>query len=344
MTASAFAQSVQEQAEALFRQGKALMGQQKFAEACAAFESSHKLEPDISTLINHANCREKNAELATAWRLFADAERQTHGKPDGTSKQLNAVAAARAGKLKARLSMLSINVAPESRLADLEVLRDADRVAPDVWNQPVPIDGGTYKITARTPGHAEWSTTVVVKPEGDVQVVAIPKLDPLTAAEPKQDDRPPAPTDTTPTTDPPTNTMPTSAVTAPMPIEQGAPRPMNPPKGEGSAKRSLALPIVMGSAALVLGGSAFAFSRWGDSTYNDAEREPDDAKQEALWRSANKRRYAAEGLAVGAVGCVGTAIYLYIRGGSEPARPVARGAIRIEPTASANTIGLRSVW
>jgi len=119
-----------------------------------------------------------------------------------------------------------------------------------------------------------------------------------------------------------------------------------PPTGDSVAKRSLALPIVMGSAALVLGGTAFAFSRWGDSIYDDATREPNDAKQEALWRSANKRRYAAIGLTTGAAGCIGAAIYLYVRGGREVEQPIARRSIRIEPTASATSmgLGLRGAW
>ena len=121
---------------------------------------------------------------------------------------------------------------------------------------------------------------------------------------------------------------------------------MIPPTGDSVAKRSLALPIVLGSAALVLGGTAFAFSRWGDSIYDDATREPDDAKQEALWQSANKRRYAAIGLGAGAAGCIGAAIYLYVRGGREAAQPIARRSIRLEPTASASAmgLGLRGTW
>jgi len=308
MTTSASAQSTHEQAEALFRQGKELMGRQQFAEACAAFESSQKLEPSISTLLNHANCREKNVQLATAWQLFAEAERQTHGQLDTTSKQLNAVAAARISNLEPRLSKLSINVAPENRLEGLEVLRNASRVDPDMWNLALPIDGGTYNITARAPGYAEWSTTVNVKPEGDVQGIAIPRLEP-----------------------------------APVVVaNQAAPAP------ERAAPRRLVVPIAMGGAALVLGGAALAFSRWGDSIYADARREPDNATQEALWDSANKRRYAAIGFAAGAVGCASAAIYLYVRGGREAAQPVARREVRFEPTASASAgavgIGLRGSW
>ena len=51
------------QAEALFRQGKEQMAAGKYAEACAAFEASQKAEAATSTLLNLANCREKNGEL-----------------------------------------------------------------------------------------------------------------------------------------------------------------------------------------------------------------------------------------------------------------------------------------
>ena len=324
MTTSASAQPAHAQAEALFRQGKELMKQQRYEEACAAFESSYRLEPSVSTLLNHANCREKNAQFATAWRLFVDAERQTRAKPDADSKQLNTVSASRVSALEARLSKLSIDVAPDHRLDDLEVLRDADRVDPDTWNRPLLVDGGTYKITARATGRAEWSTTVVIQPEGDVQTVAIPKLDPVMTME-SHPDLPSPPT-------PATGTELTS--TSP------------PSPDDHVATRSLAIPIAMGGAALVLGGTAFAFSRWGDSIYADAKREPEDATQEALWRSANKRRYAAIGLGAGAIGCAGAAIYLHLRGGRESAQPVARRSLRIEPTASASSMGLgvRGVW
>ncbi len=102
----------------------------------------------------------------------------------------------------------------------------------------------------------------------------------------------------------------------------------------------------MGGVALLLGGTAFAFSRWGDSIYDDATKEPDDAKQEALWKSANKRRYAAIGLGAGAAGCIGAAIFLYVRGGREAAQPVARRSLHLEPTASTSAMGfsLRGVW
>ena len=36
----------------------------------------------VATLLNHASCREKNEQLATAWGLFLEAERQTRAATD----------------------------------------------------------------------------------------------------------------------------------------------------------------------------------------------------------------------------------------------------------------------
>jgi hypothetical protein len=327
MTTRAFADSARKQADTLFRQGKELMSQQKLAAACAAFQDSNRLEPTISTLLNHANCREKNGQLATAWRLFNEAERQTHFQTDATSQQLNKVAMDRAAKLEARLSKLSIEVPPIHRADGLEIVRGEERIETDAWGHLLPLDGGTYRITAHAPGYVDWYMTVTVKPERDTLAIIIPKLDSIAGVEPVQAQT---------TTDEASgsamqNETPTPISTPPQPAA---------PLQDTAARRSLALPLMTGSAALIVGGVAFAFSRRGDSIYADAEREPNNAKQEVLWQSANRQRHAAIGFAAGAAGCIGAAIYLYMRGGREVAEPVARRSLHIEPSATASTVGL----
>src|SRR5262245_25661966 len=96
MTTSAAAQPAGVQAEALFRHGKDLMAAKKYAEACALFESSQKLESSLVTLLNAADCREKNGQLATAWGLFVEAGRQSRGLTDDASKAMNTTATTRA--------------------------------------------------------------------------------------------------------------------------------------------------------------------------------------------------------------------------------------------------------
>ena len=172
------AQPTGAQAEALFRQGKELMASGKIAEACAAFDMSQKLDPTVTTLLNQANCREKNGQLATAWGLFLEAARQTSVASDAVGQRMHAVAADRAAKLEPRLSTLRIDVPRDSQIGGLEVLRDRDVLDPVTWNKALPSDGGTYQISARAPGNAEWSSTVVVAPERDARTIEIPRLRP----------------------------------------------------------------------------------------------------------------------------------------------------------------------
>ncbi|HTR53871.1 MAG TPA: hypothetical protein VMJ10_24420 [Kofleriaceae bacterium] len=180
---SARAQSAAE-AEVLFRNGKRLLKQGKVVEACSAFDASQKLEPTVSTLLNQANCRERNEQLATAWGLFLDAERETRSATDDAGRQLHQVAVDHADKLEARLSTLELRVGKTSRAEGLELRRDDAVIDPAAWNQALPIDGGTYKITARAPGMPVWSTTITVANEKDAKVVEIPSLKATVRAEP----------------------------------------------------------------------------------------------------------------------------------------------------------------
>jgi len=267
------------QAEALFRQGQDLLRQGKIAEACAAFDASEKLDPTIATLLNQASCREKNGQLATAWGEYLEAERQTRSATDAAGRQFHKTAGDRARALEPRLSTLKINIAPDDRVAGLEILRDGDLVDAGAWNQPLPIDGGTYKIAARAPGHAEWTSTIAVGAERDAKSIDIPKLAPM-------------------------------AVAPPPPPKPDAPRSVAPTSPHAASK----LPFVIGGAALALVGGAVGFELWGDSTYDRAKRATDAQTQLDLWHSANAKRYLAEGMGVAALGCAGVAIWLYVRG------------------------------
>src|SRR5262245_4232706 len=129
MTTQVAAQSTDTQAQAakLFNEGMKLMKEGKFLEACTAFELSQSLQPNISTLMRHAQCREKNLQLKRAWQLFVDAERQTHTQSHNDEKMNNATAKMHAEQLKARLSTLEINVSTDQPKG-LEIRRDTEFV------------------------------------------------------------------------------------------------------------------------------------------------------------------------------------------------------------------------
>lgn len=277
---AALAQSSTAQAETLFRQGKELMAKGKLAEACAAFEASQKLDPTIATLLNQASCHEKNGQLATAWGLFLDAERQSRSGSDDTTRQLHRVAVDHAAKLEPRLSTLTIAVLTDNRVGGLEILRNTEPVAPGAWNKALPVDGGTYTITARAPGNAEWTSTITVGAERDAKSIEIPKLK---AAELK----------------------PSAPATA------AAPPPSDAPPEGGS--RIKVVPIVLGVAALGMFGGALGFELSARSTYDKIDGAETNAERRKFYDDAVNKRYLAEGFAVAGVACAGVAVWLYLR-------------------------------
>jgi hypothetical protein len=309
---TAHAQPSGAQAETLFRQGKELMAKGKIADACDAFDASQKLDPTIATLLNLASCREKNDQLATAWGLFLEAERRTRSPKDEATKQLHQVAVSHAGKLEPRLSTLAINVPVENRIGGLQVLRNTEPVEPGAWNQVLPVDGGTYKITARAPGNAEWTSTITVGNEHDVKALLIPKL---TAAslEPR-----PAPGQLAPS-----NTEEAPDTRA--------------PSGRGGSKL---VPLAVGVGALVLAGVAVGIELSAASTYSQAKAEPDDARQESLWNSANSKRRIGVAVGAGSIACAGVAVWLYLRSGSDEAPASGRVArVQVAPVIGGDSAG-----
>jgi hypothetical protein len=162
------------QADAAFTRGKDLMAAEKFAEACVAFEESQRIDPRVPTLMNHANCREKNAQLATASRLFSQVVEQLRTATDPDSLALRKVSADRVAGLAPRLSYLTLKVTDSP--AGLELRRDDAVIPAAQWNQALPVDGGTYQLTASAPGQQPWTSTVTVRNEGDKQTVEVPAL------------------------------------------------------------------------------------------------------------------------------------------------------------------------
>jgi serine/threonine-protein kinase len=144
-------------AEALFEQGRKLLTEKKYDEACDKLEASHKLDPGVGTLLYLGDCYEKAGKLASAWAAFEEAASlgTTRGEMDRVK-----VAQVRATALKPRLPMLVFTV--EQKVPGLEVRRDGALVPEASWGTPLPVDSGSTMIMVSAPGYQRWETTLTV--------------------------------------------------------------------------------------------------------------------------------------------------------------------------------------
>jgi hypothetical protein len=168
----------------LFNEARRLVAAGRYPDACPKFEESQRLDPGIGTQFNLADCYEHTTRIASAWALFLDVASAAGGT--GQIAREN-VARKRAGALEPRLSKLTIE-APKN-VTGLQVRRNGELLGGVLWNNPVPVDPGSYTIEASAPGKKKWSTVAAVGPNGATVTVAIPTLENDAAAPVSQTDQ-----------------------------------------------------------------------------------------------------------------------------------------------------------
>ena len=251
------AQSVE--AESLFREGKKLMKDGKVAEACDKFDASQRLEASVGTLLNLADCREKNHQLATAWAIFLKAS--TTAKQAGNDPKREAEARRRATALEPRLAYLTISVPDASRVEGLVVKRNGVVVDQALWNQGVPVDPGDYEISGEAPGHEPWSTKISITDEKQKASVEVPRFKRLEELQPA----------VTATTTPPKAETKPAAPPAPLatpPAEPPAEPETNAP-GPFTGMRKASIGLAVAGVGGVVVGAIFG------SKANDLEKQAD---------------------------------------------------------------------
>jgi hypothetical protein len=158
-------------AQALFEEGKRLMGAEQFSAACAKFEESQRLDPGVGTLFNLADCHERVGRTASAWGEFTEVAALS--KTAGQTARED-VARQRAAALEPKLNRVLVR-AP-SPAPGLEIRRDESVVGAGQLGARLPIDPGEHTFRASAPGKKPWSSTVTVAPGTPLVVVEIPPL------------------------------------------------------------------------------------------------------------------------------------------------------------------------
>jgi hypothetical protein len=155
-------------AEQLFDEGRQLMNDGAYAQACPKLAASYALDPALGTLLNLALCHERIGRIATAWLEY---ERGIAGAESAHDDDRVRFATQRAALLERHVPHMTIH-APA--LAGLVVTRDGAVI--DASSNRVPIDPGPHAIEARALGHVAWSVTREVPAEGGEVVVEVPEL------------------------------------------------------------------------------------------------------------------------------------------------------------------------
>lgn len=310
-------------AEALFREGRALLMRGEIDAACDKLAQSQELDASGGALMNLADCREKQGKTATAWAHFVAAE--------ALSQKERRVARAsearrRAAALLPRLSTLTIVVG--RALPELEVRRDGQALAAAQLGVATPLDPGQHQISASAPGYEPISINVTLGAERDAQRVTLPELKPVATAEP------PTPAVAAPVTEP----APLVTASPPLALEH----PAREPARERTDTTTLGFIAGGTGAAFASAGAVFYFLSL--SANDEAEKGcPVKARFEcdtkAIEAESRRDTYATLATIGGVAGIAGLGVgaWLVLTSPHEPSpgKSASRGTPQLAPVLSA---------
>jgi hypothetical protein len=163
-----------EVAEQLFREGHALLKEQRYTDACSKFAESELHDKASGTLLALAYCQELAKTFASAQASYAAAADLAKAENQGERQR---AATDRAEALARRVSTLTVEV-PEAlqTLPGLRITNNGIELARASWGHPVPSDGGTFDIQVTAVNRQPWSKQVELGAEQERSVVTVPML------------------------------------------------------------------------------------------------------------------------------------------------------------------------
>jgi hypothetical protein len=167
------AQEVTGVAQTLFDEGKRLMKEEKYDQACPKLSESYKLQPFTGTLLNLATCNERWGKTATAWAQFRDA--LAASKKDGNADR-EAYAREHIKELEPHLSHLTISADKKVDRNGLSISLDDVSLGTAILGAMIPVDPGKHVIHVTQAGKKPWSTEIEIGKENDSKSVQIPQL------------------------------------------------------------------------------------------------------------------------------------------------------------------------
>lgn len=312
-------------ADALFRDGRALMKQKKLAEACPKLAESYRLDPAVGTLFNLAQCEEDLGRLAHAferWQAVVDAL-SVGGKL--ADKRLP-VARQHVADLDKKVPRLTLRIKKGSP-EDTIVLRDGVEIRGAGLGTPLPVDPGDHTLLARAAYKKDGVTKVTLAP-GDAK-----ELEVAPGEEDGTRPKPPPPT----TAAPPATSSAPPPPKAPPPASSTAPRPVE-LTTSGSSRRTMGY-VALGVGGLgILGGGVTALLLSSKQSTVDEHCSADTKRCDAEGASAasSGRTLLKVNTALFAVGVVGAGVGTYLVVTSDGRRTT---GLTLAPTVGGAAVG-----
>lgn len=181
-TTPAASSAAAEQADKLFREGKAQLAQGDFTHACPLFAQSFEADPATGTLLALAICHERAGKLASAFREYNDvaARSKRAGRVDREQ-----AAAERAAALEPKLSKLTVqltDVPPQAQAVVVQL--DGQRLDAARLGTAFPVDGGVHHLEARLGDGNPFRQDITLADTADMKTAVVPVLAPKPAPDP----------------------------------------------------------------------------------------------------------------------------------------------------------------
>ena len=162
----------------LYADAEKLMAAGDYAAACPKYGESQQRDPQLGTLLHLADCYEKAGKFMSAWVSFNEAvEAAARKSASGVKETRGQTARERAAALEGKLSNLVIVVTNGDGTPGLEIKQNGSVVGRAVWGTAVPVDPGSYVVTAQAPGKKPWTKTAEVASNGLKVEVNVPVLE-----------------------------------------------------------------------------------------------------------------------------------------------------------------------
>lgn len=153
-------------AEQLFVAARAAMEKGDFKTACERFAESQRLDPAAGTLINLADCLDRQGKIASAWQRWKEALDML--RPDDERR---AAVSERARSIEARVPKLELRLSTKAP-AGTTAERDGVELGSASFGLSLPIDPGPHRIVAKAPGRTPREYSLTVK-EGESSTLEI---------------------------------------------------------------------------------------------------------------------------------------------------------------------------